>query len=73
VQASSSWLVLLSLKGRIAVGMDVGYDEIITASNNQFRMVGTYDLQKTASKKTCSGFGVYVKNGMNWSIHGCLE
>jgi hypothetical protein len=42
--------VLLSLKGRVAVGMDVGYDEIITASNNQFRLVGTHDLQKTAGK-----------------------
>jgi hypothetical protein len=42
--------VLLSLKGRVVVDMDVGYDEIITASNNQFRMVGTYDLQKMATK-----------------------
>jgi hypothetical protein len=35
--------VLLSLKGRAAVGMDVGYDEIITASNIQFTMVGMHD------------------------------
>jgi hypothetical protein len=40
--------MLLSLKGRATVGMDVGYDEIITASNIQFRMIGTHDLQKMA-------------------------
>jgi hypothetical protein len=42
--------VILSLKGRVAVGMDVGYDEIKMASNIQFRMVGTHDLQKTAGE-----------------------
>jgi Tfp pilus assembly PilM family ATPase len=42
--------VLLSLKGRVAVGMDVGYDEIKMVFNIQFRMVGTYDLQKTVSE-----------------------
>ena len=50
MQASSSWLVLLSLKERIAVGMDVSYDEIIMASNNQFRLVGIHDLQKMVGK-----------------------
>jgi hypothetical protein len=40
--------VLLSLKARGAVGMDVGYVEILRASNNQFRMTGMYNLQKMA-------------------------
>jgi hypothetical protein len=30
--------------------MNISYDEIIMASNNQFRMVGMHDLQKTAEE-----------------------